>query len=114
PVLVETGVEMVPGHDLVIGALAGGVPVEVDAGAGQCLRGCGLPALVGEVLAPAVEPGTVTPDLLEDPADATVASGEQSFDGAGLAVVVAETDRAAVLLVVAHDVAQLLEAGVRG
>ena len=38
PVLVEPGVEVVPGQDLVVLALAGGVPVEVDRAVGQRLR----------------------------------------------------------------------------
>src|SRR5690606_22971462 len=55
PVLVEAGVEVVPGEDLLVGALAGGVPVDVDAERGEGLVGAGHPAVVGEVLAPAVE-----------------------------------------------------------
>ena len=113
PVLVEAGVEVVPGQDLVVVALADGVPVEVDAGAGQGALAGGDPAVVGEVLAPAVEAAAVAPDLLDDPADAAVAAGQQSLDGAGLAVVVAEPDGAAVPLVGADDVAQLLAAARR-
>ena len=37
PVLVEAGVEVVPGQDLVVLALAGGEPVEVDVGAGEAV-----------------------------------------------------------------------------
>ena len=72
------------------------------------------PAVVGEVLAPAVEPAAVAPDLLDHRADPAVAAGEQSLDDAGLAVVVAEADRAAVLLVGAHDIAQLAQPVVGG
>src|SRR5690606_40495664 len=43
-------------------------------------------------------------------ADAAVAAGQQALDDAGLAVVVAEADGAAVLLVAADLVAQLAEA----
>ena len=72
------------------------------------------PAVVGEVLAPAVEPAAVAPDLLDDRADPAVAAREQSLDDAGLAVVVAEADRPAVPLVGADDVAQLLQPLVGG
>src|SRR3954465_3802773 len=55
PLLVQAAVEVVPGQDLVLLALAGGVPVDVDA---LLLRGL-HPAVVGEVLAPAVEDAAV-------------------------------------------------------
>src|SRR3954452_10418278 len=55
PVLVEAGVEVVPRQHLVVAALAQGVPLEVHPGAGQAGLGRGEPAVVGEVLAPAVE-----------------------------------------------------------
>ena len=80
----------------------------------QRLLGGAHPAVVGEVLAPAVEAAAVAPDLLDDRADAAVAAREQALDDAGLAVVVAEADRAAVLLVGADLVAQLLQPGVGG
>src|SRR6478672_6118116 len=106
PVLVQAGVEVVPRQDLVVLPLAGGEPGQVDAGAVEgARRGLG-PAVVGEVLAPAVEAAAVAPDLLDDRADPAVTTREQSLDGAGLAVVVAEADRAAVLLVVPDRVAQ--------
>ena len=63
PVLVQAGVQVVPGQHLGVLALADGEPVEVDRGAGQRLLGGGGPAVVGEVLAPAVEPAAVAPDL---------------------------------------------------
>src|SRR3712207_9321102 len=59
PLLVQPGVQVVPGQDLVLAALAGGVPVEVDAEGRQLPRGRLRPALVGEVLAPAVEPAAL-------------------------------------------------------
>ena len=59
------------------------------------------------MLAPAVEAGSAAPHLLDDGADAAVAAAEQSFDHTGFAVVVAEADRLAVLLVGADRVAQL-------
>ena len=74
----------------------------------------GDPAVVGEVLAPAVEPAAVAPHRLDDPADPAVAAGQQSFDDARAAVVVAEADRPAVPLVGAHVVAQLLQPRVGG
>src|SRR4029079_1763798 len=107
PVLVEAGVEVVPGEHLVVVALPGGVPVEVDIDHGP--RAALQPPVVGEVLAPAVEPAAVAPDLLDDGADPAVAARQQSLDGAGLAVVVAETDRPAVPLVGAPHLAPLAQ-----
>ena len=95
PLLVQPGVQVVPGQHLVLGALAGGEPVEVDAEGRQLLGGRRRPAVEGEVLAPAVELAAVAPDPLDDPADPAVAAGEQSLDHAGLAVVVAQADGAA-------------------
>ena len=80
PVLVEAGVEVVPREHLVVVALADGVPVEVDAGVGERAPAGGHPAVVGEVLAPAVETAAVTPHLLDHGADTAVAAGEQSLD----------------------------------
>ena len=114
PVLVEAGVEVVPGQHLVVVPLARGEPGEVDAGAVESALGRGDPAVVGEVLAPAVEAAAVAPHLLDDPADAAVAAREQSLDGAGLAVVVAEADGAAEALVLTDRVAQLLQPLVGG
>src|SRR5690606_38952583 len=113
PVLVEPGVEVVPGQHLVVAAFAGGEPVEVNAGAAESTL-CGRhPALVGKVLAPAVEAATVAPGLLDDPADAAIASGEQSLDDAGLAVVVAEADGSAEPAVRPHLLAELAQPLVR-
>src|SRR6478609_3454222 len=114
PVLVEAAVQVVPGQHLLVGALAGGVPVDVDAGAGQALLGGGDPALVREVLAPAVEAAAVLVDGPDDGADPAVAAGEQALDDAGLAVVVAEADVLAELAVAADRVAQLGEPLVGG
>src|SRR3954469_9021792 len=72
PVLVEAGVEVVPGQHLVVLALAGGEPGEVEPRARERALGALGPAVVGEVLAPAVEAAAVTPDLLDDRADAAV------------------------------------------
>src|SRR6478735_1515248 len=76
PVLVEPGVEVVPGEHLAVGALAGGEPREVDPGALEGTLRRRDPPVVGEVLAPAVEPTTVTPHLLDDATDPTVPAGE--------------------------------------
>src|ERR1700712_4448795 len=114
PVLVETGVQVVPGQHLGVRPLPGGEPFEVDTGAGEPCLGRGDPAVVGEVLAPAVEPRAVAPDLLDDATHATVAAGQESFDDARLAVVVAEADGAAVLAVRAHLLAQLAQPLVGG
>src|SRR6185312_17466381 len=55
PVALQPGVEVVPGQHLVTVALTGGEPVERDAERFE-LGGAGVdPALVGEVLGPAVE-----------------------------------------------------------
>src|SRR3712207_433320 len=95
PLLVQPGVQVVPGQDLVLAALAGGVPVEVDAEGLELGGRGGGPALVGEVLAPAVEPAALAPHPLDHPADPAVAAGEEALDDARLAVVVAQADRAA-------------------
>src|SRR5690606_40527591 len=62
PLAVEPGVEVVPRQDLVLLALARGVPVDVDAAP----LGGGHPPLEGEVLAPAVETAAVLPDGPDD------------------------------------------------
>src|SRR5680860_1267943 len=54
PVLLEAGVEVVPGEDLVLVALAPPVPVDIDAGLGARPH----PGLVVEVLVPPVEART--------------------------------------------------------
>src|SRR3954465_3290099 len=53
PVLVETGVEVVPGQDLGLLALARREPVEAHRRGREHLGAGALPAVVGEVLAPA-------------------------------------------------------------
>src|SRR4051794_39925082 len=114
PVLVQARVEVVPGQHLGVVALPGGVPVEVDGGAGEPLVRGGHPAVVGEVLGPAVEAAARAPYLLDDPADPTVTAGEQSLDDPGAAVVVAEPDRPPVPLVGADVLAELAEPFVGG
>ena len=61
PVPVQPGVEVVPGQHLVVARARGWCTRPVDAVAGQRLGGAPRPALVGEVLAPAVEPAAVLP-----------------------------------------------------
>src|SRR5690242_8706390 len=61
PLLVQPGVEVVPGQHLQLVALPGGVPVEVDADVRAGLH----PALVREVLRPAVEPSAQLPDPVD-------------------------------------------------
>ena len=109
PLLVQPRVEVVPGQDLVLAALAGRVPVEVDAERRELAGGHRRPALVGEVLAPAVEAAAVAPDGLEHPADPAVAAGQQALDLPGLAVVVPVADRLADLAVRADRVAEHLQ-----
>ena len=64
------------------------------------------------MLAPAVEPAAVAPDLLDDPSDAAVAARQESLDDAGLAVVITEADGAGEALVGANCIAQLRQPGV--
>src|SRR4051794_19561873 len=61
PVLVQAGVQVVPGEDLRLQALAHGVPVEGDRNVGEDRLAGGDPAVEGEVLAPAVETTAVLP-----------------------------------------------------
>src|ERR1035437_4535983 len=85
PVLVQAGVEVVPGQDLVLLPLASGAPGNVDRLVRQGDLGTPDPAFIAEVLGPAVKPGTVTPGGLDDLADTAVTAGQQSFDDAGFA-----------------------------
>src|ERR1035437_5181279 len=109
PVLVQAGVEVVPGQHLVLLTLASGEPGDVDRLVRQGDLGTPHPAFIAEVLAPAVEPGTVTPGRLDDLADTAVTAGQQSFDDAGFAIVIAETDGRGVPPVAPDRVAQLLQ-----
>src|SRR3712207_9497292 len=114
PLLVQPGVQVVPGQDLVLAALAGRVPVEVDAEGRELGGRGGGPALEGEVLAPAVEPAALAPHPLDHPADPAVAAGEEALDDARLAVVVAQPDRAADPAVGVDGLAEQPEPGVDG
>src|SRR3954447_68510 len=78
PVLVETGVEVVPRQDLGLLALTRGVTVEAHRSLGEHLSAGLLPPLEREVLAPPVEAATVAPHLLDDRADSSIAAGQQS------------------------------------
>src|SRR5262249_61575709 len=75
PLLVQPGVEVVPGQHLVGVPLTRGVPADVHPGQ---LSGA-QPAIVGEVLRPAVEPPAVLPYRLDHRADPAVAAGQQSL-----------------------------------
>src|SRR5690606_15557778 len=88
---------------------AGGVPVDVDAERLESRRRTRHPALVGEVLGPAVKAAPVTPDRLDDAPDAAVTPREQPLDDAGLAVVVAEPDGRAIAAVRPDLLAEPLE-----
>src|ERR671920_1275047 len=112
PLLVQPGVQVVPGQDLVLAALAGGVPVEVDPERRELGGRGGGPALEGEVLAPAVEPAALAPHPLDHPADPAVAAREQALDDARLAVVVAQPDRPADAAVGVDGLAEQPEPGV--
>src|SRR5690606_30142183 len=80
PVLVQTGVEMVPGQLLGVGPLPGWVPVQVHAEGGQLRRGRVAPPLGGEVLPPPVDPGTLLPLPPDHRAAPPVAAGQQALD----------------------------------
>src|ERR1019366_276507 len=109
PVLVQARVEVVPGQHLVLLTLASGEPGNVDRLVRPGDLGTTHQAGIAEVLAPAVEPGTVTPGRLDDLADTAVTAGQQSFDDAGLAIVIAETDGRGVPPVAPDRVAQHLQ-----
>src|SRR4030095_8370005 len=81
-VLVETGREVVPGQDLVLGAVAVHVPLEVEAVLGQGVE----PQVEPEVLAPLLERAAPAPHGLDDRAQAAVAPGGQALDQGGLRV----------------------------
>src|SRR5665647_653136 len=109
PVLVEAGVDVVPGQNLVLLALPRREPGNIDGLFRQSRCGSTHPALVVEVFAPAIEPGTVTPCRLDDLADSTVTATQQPFDDSGLAIVVAESDGRCITLVGPDHVTQLLQ-----
>src|SRR5450759_860041 len=109
PVLVQARVEVVPGQHLALLALTGGVPGNIDRFVGKSALRTPHPALITEVLAPAVEPGAVTPCGLDDLADAAVTAGQKSFDDAGFAIVIAEPDGRGKPLVGPDLLAQLLQ-----
>src|SRR3954447_3012838 len=78
PVLVEAGVEVVPRQHFGELAFARREPVERHGSSGEGFSRAALPTLVGEVLAPPVEPSAVRPHSTDDGADATVAARQQS------------------------------------
>src|SRR5665647_1030281 len=63
---------MIPGQDLTLLTLAGGVPGNINRLVGESTQRTPHPTLIAEVLTPAVEPPAVTPRGLDDLADATV------------------------------------------
>lgn len=71
---------MLPGQHLELVALAGGVPVQVDAEGLELDGGAVDPPLVVVVLPPAVEAPAVEPDGLDDAPDPAVAAGQQALD----------------------------------
>src|SRR6266566_2706378 len=91
PVLVQPGVQVVPGQHLGLAAFPGGVPVEVDPGVFAGL----YPPLVREVLRPAVEAPAQLPDPADHRTDTPVPARQQPFDQRRLPVVVPVPDRAA-------------------
>ena len=114
PVLVQAGVEVVPGQHLVVASRSRVVYQSTSTGwSASAVVGARPSSARSEKcsLQPSKRPPS-SPDRADDRADPAVAAGEQALDDAGLAVVVAEADRAAVLLVAADRVAQLLQPGV--
>ena len=95
PVLVQSRVQVVPRQDLQLVPLPGGVPVQIHTVLGQDLLGRVDPALVREVLAPAVEAPPGLPHPADHRTDPAVAAGEQPLDQRGLPVVVPEADGSA-------------------
>ena len=85
-VLVEAGRDVVPRQDLVLGAVAVDVPLEVEAVVGHGLE----PQVEAEVLAPLLERAAPPPHLLDDRAEAAVAPRRQALDEGGLGVVPGE------------------------
>src|SRR3954466_2141755 len=65
PVLVETGVEVIPRQHLGELALTRGEPIDAEGGVSERLGRAPLPALEREMLAPAIEPAAVLPDLAD-------------------------------------------------
>src|SRR6476469_8341545 len=112
PLLVQARVAVVPREDLVLGAFAGGEPGQAHAERLQLGGRRGRPALVREVLAPAVEAAALAPDALDDPADPAVTAGQEAFDQARFAVVVTHADVAAQAAVGVHRVPQLAQPAV--
>ena len=106
PLTIKSGIQVIPRQHLDVLALAGGVPVKIDSAALQALIGTGRPQLVGEVLAPAIEPAAVPPDRLDDRTDAAITPTQLSLDDARLPIVIAKSDRPVVLPVTADRVPQ--------
>src|SRR4051812_4034998 len=80
PGLVQARIEVVPGQDLMLVALPGGEPGQVNALGRQHVGRRVDPALVGEVFRPAVEALPPSPGLADPPTDPPVAAGQQPFD----------------------------------
>ena len=89
PLLVEPGVEVVPGQDLGLGRARGWCTSR------RRCRPVSAAAIQRSKLKCSLQPSkiaAVAPDLLEHRADPAVAARQQALDDAGLAVVVAEAD----------------------
>src|SRR5215216_2428138 len=65
PLPIQAGIQVIPGQHLGVVALAGGVPVKIDSAAIQASLGATSPALVREVLAPAVESAAIPPNCFD-------------------------------------------------
>src|SRR6266545_3823268 len=106
PFAVKTRIEVIPGQDLGVASLPGGVPGEINRLVRERFRGAALPALVPEVLAPAIETAAVLPYRPDHLGHAPVTTGEQALNDRGLTLVVAVTDAAAIARVAAQRAAE--------
>src|SRR5205807_3474628 len=97
-VLVQAGADVVPGKHLVVGAVAGDVPVDGEAVPRHGL----LPQPQVEVLAPLLEDAAPAPHVLDDGADTSVAAGCDAFAQRGLGVVPTQLHGAGAPQVVAQ------------
>ena len=105
-VAVQTGGDVVPREDLVVGAVPGDVPVGVEALGGHRVE----PAVEHEALAPLLERAARAPDPLDDPADATVATRRDALGVRRRGIVPAHL-RARLAEVVADQVHLALQLG---
>src|SRR5579872_203026 len=125
PVAVKARVQVIPGKHLAVITFARSVPRQVNGifcrimpsgirpgEAAQCDLGRLDPPVEREILAPAIEPGTVPPGLQDDAGDTPVAAGQQALKQRRLAIVIPEPDRLPVRLVRAYRRTELAQPAV--